>query len=346
MVERETFVFSAALLGFALLSRFAQAADCTPRTNTSPCFDADALWIPAAPSRFASIPTSEALPRSSFSLGVDVVYLSRPVVLKALSADPSGRSIFVVDDVLDASLAGAYSPISHLELGVVLPMALYRNGTGLTGVTSQSGPTLTGAALRDVRLGAGHDLVLRPATNDHLRFSAMSRLELALPTGNASAFAGSRGPVVAPSFSLGLAIDSVLIGAQEGVRFQSPADFGGARIGTQFVTSLGVNVDVLHDGLLALSGEAWLSPNFRSTSRTLPDGGAVTSGALVPAEWLAMAWTRWRAVTFGVGGGTAILLSHENTTAPDGTESKEYFAGVTTPRFRFVLTARYTPAGL
>src|SRR5262245_8814064 len=99
MVQRERLVFGAALLSIALPARLAEAVDCAPRTDASPCFDADTLWLPPSPSRFASIPSSEALARSTYSLGLDLVYLSRPVVLKAMAPDPSGRSVYVVDDV-------------------------------------------------------------------------------------------------------------------------------------------------------------------------------------------------------------------------------------------------------
>jgi hypothetical protein len=46
---------------------------------------------------------------------------------------------------------------------------------------------------------------------------------------------------------------------------------------------------------------------------------------------------------FGIGGGTAIPLSSETRTDPTGSHSSERFAGVTTPRFRFFLSARYVP---
>jgi hypothetical protein len=332
----------AALLGIALVSEYAAAAVCTAGTRASPCFDADTLWIPPAPSRFASIARSAAMPGRTYSLGLAFVYLSQPVTLKALAPDPNGRKVLVVDDVVGASVAASYSPIRHLELGAVLPMNLYRTGTGLTGVTSQSGSSLSGATLRDIRIGAGHDLVLRPSPAGHVRFTAMARFELALPTGNEEAFAGNRTVVAAPSFSFGVRINRVLLAAQEGARFRNGVDFGGARIATELVSSLGATVDVVPKGLFSLSGEFWFLPNFLSTKNTEPDGTVRTS-TLVPAEWLATAWTRLSDVLLGVGGGTALPLSSETRTEPTGAESAEVFAGVTTPRFRLFLSARYAP---
>lgn len=282
------------------------------------------------------------MPAHAYSLGLALVYLSQPVTVKALAPDPNGRGVHVVDDVIGASLTASYSPIRHLELGAVVPMNLDRTGTGLTGVTSQNGPSLSGASLRDIRIGAGHDLVLRPAPADRVRFTAMARLELALPTGNEDAFAGNRSLVVAPSFSFGVRINRVLLAAHEGVRFRNGVEFGGARIATELVSTLGASVDVVPQGRFSLSTEFWFLPNFLSTKRTEPDG-TVKTNWLVPAEWLATAWTRVSDVLLGIGGGGALPLSSETRTETTGAESKEVFAGVTTPRYRFFLSARYAP---
>jgi hypothetical protein len=342
MTRRENLFFCAALCALALYSSKVFAAECVTPAALSTCFDADSLWLPAAPTPFSTIPSSTALRVRTFSVGLGLVYLSRPVTLKAFAPDPSGRTVLVVDDVLGASFAGAFAPVRHLELGIVVPMDLYRTGTGLSGVTSQRGSSLAAAALRDVRIGAGYDIAGGPSASKEPHFSAMTRLELALPVGNDEAFAGDRSPVVAPGVTLGFTYDRLLVGAQEGARFRSASDFGGARIGSQFVSSLGAAVEVISDGLLSLSAEAWVMPNFLSTSRTLPDGVRVTSGALVPAEWMATASSHLSDWTLGLGGGTAIPLSHETRQAADGTETTDHFAGVTTPRFRFLLTARYS----
>lgn len=342
MAPREMVIFGALSCCIALSSERADASDCTPRTRLSPCFDADTLWTPAAPSPFVTIPSSKALPRGSYALGLALSYASEPVTLRTLAPDPSGRTVLVVDDVVDASVAAAYSPARHLELGIVVPTALYRTGTGLSGVTSQSGPALTAAALRDVRIGAGHDLVLHPHSDDDFRFTAMARLDLALPTGDEDAFAGESGPVLAPSVTLGLGNRRVFFGAEEGARVRKAVDFGGSRLGTQLISSLGANAELTPDGSLSLSLEAWILPNFLSTRRTLPDGVVVTGGALVPAEWMATAWTRLSQWTLSLGGGSAIPLSSETRRALDGTETTDHFAGVTTPRFRLVLTVRYS----
>lgn len=317
--------------------------DCTPRTRTSSCFDADTLWIPAAPSPFRAMPASEVMAAERWSLGLDVSYLSRPVTLTAHSPDPSGRTVRVVNDVVDAALSAAYVPAPHWELTAVVPVDLYRTGTGLSGVTSQSGPSLTSTALRDVRIGAARALLPHSAAGSAVRFSATSHLDLALPTGDGGSFAGEGGPVLAPAIAVGLETRGVLVEAEEVARIESARDFGGARVGSRFVSNLGVSAEVLPRGALGASIEGWVAPNFLSTGRTLPDGTVVTSGALVPAEWMASLWTRLTSVVLALGGGTAIPLSSETRRAPDGTESSDQFAGITTPRFRFVFSARYAP---
>ena len=282
------------------------------------------------------------MPARTYSLGLALVYLSQPVTLKAFAPDPDGRKVLVVDDVVGASVAAAYSPTRHLELGAVLPMNLYRTGAGLTGVTSQNGPTLSGATLRDIRIGAGHDLVLQPSSGDRVRVTAMARFELALPTGDEDAFAGNRTVVAAPSLSFGVEIGRVAVAIQKGARFRNGVEFGGARIATELLSSLGATVDLVPQGLLSLSAEAWFLPNLLSTERTTPNGTA-TSTVLVPAEWLATAWTRLSEVMLGLGGGTALPLSREVRVTSTGAESTEGFAGATSPRFRFFVSARYVP---
>src|SRR5437762_11678444 len=131
MAQREKLFFGATICFLAMLSAQAYGADCTSGTRISPCFDADALWLPAAPTHFSSVPSSTALTSRTFSVGLGLGYLSKPVTLEALAPDPSGRTVLVVDDVIDASLTAAYAPMRHLELGLVVPMALYRTGTGL-----------------------------------------------------------------------------------------------------------------------------------------------------------------------------------------------------------------------
>ncbi|HVU05343.1 MAG TPA: hypothetical protein VHE30_26530 [Polyangiaceae bacterium] len=319
--------------------RSALAGDCSPRTAQSTCFDADQLWVPAAPSRFVGIPRASAGRRGTFTLGLDATYLSRPVVMLALSPDPAGRQVRVVDDVLDAALSGAWFPVEHLELSLVVPAALFRTGTGETGVTTQTGPSLSAQALRDVRLGAAQDLVEKRVGKGTV--AAGARLDLALPTGDEGAFAGERDPVLAPSFAGEIRWGRVYGAASLGARLRRPVPLGGVRLGSQLVSMLGIGVGVLPE--LDVAAEAWALPTLLSQDRTLRDGVRVTDGALVPAEWMLSVRLKSGPFQFQGGFGTAIPLSGETRRSPTGVEATDHFAGVGTPRIRGVLILRYAP---
>lgn len=343
MLDARRWLVRLSVAAVVLGPRGAFGRNCTPATRQSTCFDADTLWIPASPSPFVGIPSTRTLDVHRFSLGFDVTYLSEPVVLSATSPDPAGRRLLVVDDVIDAALSGAFSPLEHLELTAVLPMSLYRTGTGTTGITSQSGSDIPVAALRDVRLGAAHDLLLgHPGAQDY-DVSAVSRLELSLPTGGASSFAGTGTVVVAPSFALGVRAGSFFASTEQGLRLFRGTSFGGARLGATYISSLGAGVDVLPAHALSIAVEAWVRPELFSQTRTLFDGTVVTSDAEVPAEWMASLRTESGPLRVSLGGGTEIPLSSRTERATDGSESSHDFAAITTPRFRFALVLRYAP---
>src|SRR5205823_1002556 len=136
---------------------------------------------PFAPSPFFFLSSARAPRSGTASVGYDVAFLRRPVVLHAASPDPSGRDQYAVGDVVDMAVTASFALVPRLELGAALPFSFYRTGTGLTGVTSQSGPDLTGPALRDLRLGAGYALV-GIAAGSGASMGTFIRLDLSLPT--------------------------------------------------------------------------------------------------------------------------------------------------------------------
>src|SRR5262252_8103769 len=178
------------------------ATDCTPPTRQSTCFDADALAPPFAPSDFFWMARARALPAHTWTFGLDATLLHDPVVLNAASPDPYGRDLHVVRDLFDATFTFALSPVRHLELGAALPLSIYRSGSGLSGVTSQVGPELPSAAVRDLRAGAGYELARAPLDHGQAFLDALIRLDFSLPTGASASFAGERSVVVAPAFDL------------------------------------------------------------------------------------------------------------------------------------------------
>lgn len=335
------------LLALALTAtaRAAAADQCEPQNGLSSCIDANSLWMAPEGGRFVSIPHARTLPAQSVTFGVGATYLSRPLVLKAPSPDPDGREIRLVDDAFDATLLWAFGATRRLELGAALPMVLYQTGAGTAGVTSQSAPPIPRSAARDPRLAAAYSLLDR-----HLggrdRIAAKARLELTLPFGDQQSFAGERSFVVAPGLVSSLALGRFHAAGSVGLRLRQTAKLAGARVGSQLFGALGVGVDILPRGLLSFGAEAWALPGFASQDHTLPDGTRIQSGTLAPAEWLASFGSsplQSGELTLRAGGGMGIPLSGEQRIAPDGTTSTEHFAGLTTPRFRVVLTVRYVP---
>jgi hypothetical protein len=318
-------------------------ADCTPRTGNSTCFDADALRAPFAPSEYVGLPRGRAMPATTWSLGLDMTALHHPVMLHAPSPDPGGRDIGVVRDAFDGTLAAAGSPVTHLELGAALPLAFYRSGTGLSGVTSQTGPDLPKAAVRDLRVGAGYDLFRSELRDRRTTFSGIVRLDLSLPTGKSSAFAGERSLAGEPAIGVEMRSGLLFAAVEQRVRLRQPVTFGGQQLGTQWVSTIGVGVNALDGGRLAVAAEAYVAPYLDQRAFVLPDGTRVEPGAVAPAEWMLSAQARLHALRLGLGFGTAIPLSSDRRVTPSGVASSESYAAVTSPSFRFALTLRYAP---
>jgi hypothetical protein len=331
----------ACIAALSLMVSRGAAAECEPETRQSTCFDADALFIPAAPSHFASISPSAAPAAGAFAVGADAMYLRRPVVLTTRSPDPSGREVPVVNTVTDVALAAAYAPIARLELSLVVSFAPQRTGTGLGGVTSQSGPGL-GAAFRDIRVGAGYGIVDTRVGDGGVRFTVMPRLDITLPTGDETSFAGERRVLLAPRLVAGLAHGRFFTESEIGVRLREPVQLGGARLGTEIVTALGVGLSALPKGLLDVALEAWL--RFTPVSQERPGaGGGVVDGTLAPSEWMLSLRTRDGTMTVRLGAGTAIPLSTETRRTADGKESTEFVGGLTAPEFRALFSVRFAP---
>lgn len=325
----------------SLLTTSAHAADCVPLSAQSTCFDADSFAAPFAPSDFATMAHARAMTKGTWTLGLDLDLAHRPVVLHAPSPDPAGRDVPVVRDILGGALAVAGSPLAHLELGAALPFAFYRTGTGLSAVASQTGPELPRAALRDVRVGAGYDVFDSGLAARGARFSGIVRLDLSMPTGRSSAFAGERSVVGQPAFAVAVSGGRLFAELEERVLLREPVTFGAQVLGSQWVSALGVGYDVLAPEKLRISLEARVAPYLSSRDATLPDGTRVRTDVLAPAEWMLSARTRLDALWLSLGVGTAIPFSSDQRVSPSGKTTSDDFAAVTSPAFRLVFSARY-----
>src|SRR5687768_786802 len=69
---------------------------CDPNATVSPCFDADALWLPTGAAYFSTLPSPRPLAVGAPTLLLGAGLALRPVLLEAPSPDPEGREIGVV----------------------------------------------------------------------------------------------------------------------------------------------------------------------------------------------------------------------------------------------------------
>src|SRR5262249_27749710 len=157
--------------------------------------------------------------------------------------------------------------------------------------------------------------------------------------GDEEIYAGERGFVGAPSVALGMHRGRIFGAAEIGARLRRSVPFATARIGSQLMSSIGFGVDVLDNELLSLGAEAYVLPSLVSQPTREATTETVRDGILIPSEWLA--WIRTaplaeKALSLQLGGGTGIPLSSDVHESADGTTRTEHFAGVTTPRFRFL----------
>src|SRR5262245_4536360 len=74
----------------------AEPDPCDASATVSPCFDADALWLPTGATHFATLPSPRPLAEGAATLLLGVGLALEPVMLSAPSPDPDGRDIHVV----------------------------------------------------------------------------------------------------------------------------------------------------------------------------------------------------------------------------------------------------------
>lgn len=333
----------AAITALIVSTRPARAAHCSPASGLSTCINADELWFAAGPSRFVGIASAAPLGARKFSFGVGTSWVSRPIVLHASSPDPEGRDIFVVDDALDTTMLFAYGVTHRLELTTALPFTLYRSGAGVAGVTSQSGPPLTRTAVADPRIGAGFSVFHEASAG--WQSDAKLLLDVSLPLGDQEDFAGQGSFVEAPALVAELGAGRFSAAGEIGARFRSARSIAGQRVGSELVSMLGLEVDILPRELLSFGAEGWLFPSLVSQDYRAANGTLLQNASIVSAEWLASLRSSplaHRELELQLGGGTGIPLSSARATLPDGTTRNESFSAVGTPNFRLVLSVRYT----
>ncbi|MBK9265595.1 MAG: OmpA family protein [Polyangiaceae bacterium] len=332
---RRALACSIALVAGTVLAspQTALADECDSAATYSGCINADNLWPHAGPGPFLSLGSPITTPTGKASIGLVGSYLSRPIGLRVASPDPDGTVLAVLDNVVDVTFVGAFGVTDRLEITVAAPVTLYQDGSGL-GAIRGSDEELRRSTLRDTRFGVSLAAIQRPRAGNQDGFSLTGRFEFAVPVGDADAFANARTPTWFPSIVATAKKGRFQLGLEASARVRGESQLANMRIGTQFGGALGTSFDILRDGLLTASAEAFVlyTISKQEPSSLAADGAAAP--LLIPAEWIVSASSApllGGDVSFSLYGGGPIPFSSE--------------AAVTTPRFRFGLSARYAPTG-
>src|SRR5262245_36507401 len=124
--------FALALLVFlAPAMARAEPDPCDPSATVSPCFDADALWVPTGATHFLTLPSPRPLADSSATLLIGAGLALRPVILEAPSPDPEGREIGVVRATTTLTLGVGFGLGRGFGVTAELPFVPYQDGTGV-----------------------------------------------------------------------------------------------------------------------------------------------------------------------------------------------------------------------
>jgi hypothetical protein len=326
------------VLGLLVLTasgRAGAAGDpCASNAAVSPCFDADALWLPTGATHFSTLPSPRPLAVGAATLLFGAGLALRPALLEAPSPDPEGREIGVVRATTTLTLGVGFGLGHGFGITAALPFVPYQEGTGTEGVTTQQAPPLGSAAVRDPRISVSFAALGETSTD---AFALAARLELAPPLGDEKLLAGSRSATLAPAVTLELDTGRFVFGSDLGLRLRSATDFGTVRKGSEAVLGAGVAVRVLSSPALLVGIEAWLRPGLTSEPP-----GTDPQAVDLPAEWLAssvFAWDPESPFSAAAGAGASLPLSRARS--PNG--ATESFSGVTAPAFRALVALRFTP---
>ena len=331
------FAFWASLTG--LCSAPSYALDCREHPHSS-CIDSNQQWLARGTGAFVALPAAETRSPDSAVFAVAAVYQYRPLTLNAASPDGAGRDVPLVEHTVDGQ-ALIEAGLGHgLDLGLALRLVPYQQGTGIGAARSRRPSRLERAAVRDPLVGLGYQLYAAPTSGPTRRLKLRS--DFSLPLGDATSFAGERGPVFAPAVIADLIEGPLTLGAELGVRLRRSVTLGNIRYGNQLVTSLGVSLETVR-GVLFVALEASAAPSLikqpalASAGRPRP----------IPAEW-ALTVSTWLSASsmLQLSGGTALPLSSQRVDFGGGDTQLEHFAGLGSPEARFVLALRVVNAGV
>jgi len=313
----------------------AEPDPCDPNATVSPCFDADALWLPTGATHFSTLPSARPLATSASTLlfGAGVAY--RPALFEVPSPDPEGREVHVVDVTTTLTIGVGFGLGDGFSVSAELPLVPYQTGTGTEGVTAQQAPPLGSAAVRDPRLGVAWTAL---GANPDDAIALAARLELVPPLGDEDVLAGAAGTTLAPGIAFEAETGRFIFGSEASLRLRRAVDFGTVRKGSEAALGAGAALNVLSAPRLSVGLEAWIRPGLAGTP-----AGADPDALDLPAEWLAssvFAWDPKGPFSLAAAGGSGLPLSKGSSASGDG----EWFSGVTAPAFRALVALRFTPA--
>jgi len=273
------------------------------------------------------------LSAGALSLGVAGVYQYQPLTLEAPSPDPEGRSVPLVEHVMDTQTLFAAGLGYDFEFTSVMRLVVYQEGTGIGAARSRSGSSLARSAIRDPSFGIAYSLARDHSPARH--YGLKLRADLSLPLGDAESFASEPGYVVAPAATFQFRAGRFSAVADLGLRLRPAVTLADVRYGSQFSASSGLSIEAITRRLF-VAAEATAAPGLASAPSS-PNG---TRGHWVPAEWALTLSLHWAEVYSALlSGGTGLPLSSRST---DGGGHSEYFTGLGAPGARVVLMLRVT----
>lgn len=314
----------------------AEPGPCDPSATVSPCFDADALWLPTGATNFATLPSARSLESGAATLLLAAGLALEPVSLSVPSPDPLGREIHVVKSTTTTTIGVGFGLGHGLGVTSELGFVPYQKGTGVEAVTAQQAPPLGSAAVRDPRI-ALHYAVLGRSPSDPVALSA--RLGLAPPFGDEALLAGGSGAAFLPGLTFEAEASRFAFGADASLRLRQAVDFGSVRKGSEAVLGIAGSARLLSSPRWLAGIEAWVRPGLAGSPE-----GADPEALDLPAEWLlstVLAWDPHGPFSLAAAGGSGLPLSKGR----GGSGEAPSFAGVTAPSFRALVALRFTPQG-
>jgi hypothetical protein len=255
-------------------------ASCTPAPGLTTCLPSDNLW-PSARGPFTWLAPAEGPTPGTFTFGVTTSWIHRPIGLVTSSADPAGKTTYVVENAVSAHLLASLGLTRRLAFDVATPFTLYQSGAGV-GFATGSNEALPRSAVGELRFGPSVTLY-HGASID-----VAARVQILAPTGSPKGFSRFNSITFAPAVSASYRRGALGLAADVGARLRQPVEFGDAVVGKQVHVGIGATYALLRNDLLSVGAEAFALIGLEPQYGLGPDAsGRDTSGSpLIPAEWL------------------------------------------------------------